>query len=370
MALVFNDLSRRFRNGKGFGPISGEIPDTARWIGIHGPNGSGKSTCLRVIAGMELADSGSILLHGSSWLDRPIGPDRGVLVWQGRTVFPDLTARQNIDFAWRTDRVPRELRDNYARFFQLNNPALLAQKASTLSGGEAQRVSILRALLTGPRLLLLDEPFGQQDARTKKELVRCFHSLRLEMNDGDRTAQVPGWVFLVSHDEEELLSLVDTVLVLDGSGSLVSHGSPRELLDSPRSIAVADLIGMTNKLTIHWDGEARLVLAGTEQHYAGTSLSSGYFVRRVVPNANRIALIPAVYLFPVPESGNPDGFLVVDGRLERVVRRVAGYELAAVTPSGEIAVSFLSIREYEGRRLEVGHQIRFCFDPIHLCVGS
>ena len=370
MALAINGVGRRFRNGKGFGPFTCEISNATRWVGIHGPNGSGKSTFLKVLAGVEQPDSGTVAIDEVSWLDQPIGPERGVLVWQGRTMFPDLTAGQNVEFAWRKDRVPVKLRDEYARAFKLDHRALLAQKASTLSGGEAQRVAILRALLTGPRLLLLDEPFGQQDARTKKDLVSCFHALRSDMQGADRQASFPEWVFLVSHDEDELLSLVDTVLVFDDAGKLVSRGSPRDLLDSPKSAAAADLIGIINRLSFRLSPEAKIVLAGTEQHGSlPGNHANGLFVS-FRPGTSYTALLPAAYLYPEPETGAPDGVLYVVARIQRVIRRIAGYEVVAVTPTGEMAISFLSIREYETRRVEVGEHIRFCLDPKHLFVQN
>ncbi len=174
------------------------------FVTILGPSGCGKSTILTLIAGLEAPTTGRILIHG-----QPVagpGRDRG-FVFQSYTLFPWLTAADNIAFGLRLAGVPEaEVRRVVARYVSLIGLEGSAQRyPHELSGGMRQRVAIARALATGPRVLLMDEPFGALDAQTRLAMQELLRSVW----QADRTT-----VLFVTHDVEEAVYLGERVLVL------------------------------------------------------------------------------------------------------------------------------------------------------------
>jgi sulfate transport system ATP-binding protein len=242
-SYTFSALRRRFSNDKGFGPLDIDI-DATKWTAVIGPNGAGKSTLLRVIAGLERADGGAIYFKGKNLLDQPIGPGRAVLVWQESNLFPRLTARENVEFNWNEQALTRGVMEGYLREFGLLDNGLLDRDRdkNPLSGGEAKRVAILRALATNPAMLLLDEPFEHQDPEQKRTLVRMLRALR------NHNVELPA--FIVSHDVDEVLLLADYAIVLDEKGRVLAHGTPKDLLDRPPNMAAAALLGENNRISV------------------------------------------------------------------------------------------------------------------------
>jgi molybdate transport system ATP-binding protein len=215
------------------------IADGGQVVAVIGPNGAGKTSLLRAVAGLVPA-VGDLRVEGRSWVDLPVRERAVGMAFQGQLLFPHLTALENVAFGPRTagaarDAARRTAQDWLDRF---GVGELAGRRPRQLSGGQAQRVSIARALATDPRVLLLDEPFSGLD-------VGVAASLRVEL--ASHLASYDGVTLLVTHDAIDALTLADVVWVLD-DGRLVQVGPPREVAAAPLTRHVARLVGL-NVLT-------------------------------------------------------------------------------------------------------------------------
>jgi ABC-type sulfate/molybdate transport systems ATPase subunit len=208
-----------------------------KWGGIIGPTGSGKTTLLKVVAGIEKPDSGQVILGNHVVNNWATQERRMVLVWQELMVFDHLTVEENITFALKLKQTTPE---NLCDLFHLDRQ-LLRRKANQISGGERQRIALARAYAANPQVLLLDEPFGQQDIYTREAIVEQLFELK---SRSEHTLSV----LLVSHDQDEVFAVSDWVLVLE-RGRVVGEGTPKEILTKPRNRAVAALVGENNIFT-------------------------------------------------------------------------------------------------------------------------
>ncbi|HEY3529492.1 MAG TPA: ABC transporter ATP-binding protein [Nocardioides sp.] len=204
-------------------------------VAVIGPNGAGKSTLLRAVAGLVPA-VGELRVDGTSWASLPVRERPVGMAFQDQLLFPHLTAIENVAFGPRTAGVSRGAARRTAQDWldRFGVGDLARRKPRQLSGGQAQRVSIARALATEPRLLLLDEPFSALD-------VGVASSLRVEL--ARHLASYDGVTLLVTHDAIDALTLADVVWVLD-DGKLVQVGPPREVAASPLTRHVARLVGL------------------------------------------------------------------------------------------------------------------------------
>ena len=211
--------------------------DAGAVVAVIGPNGAGKSTLLQAVAGL-VGCEGQIAVDGRSWSQPPLPVrERSVgLAFQGQLLFPHLTALENVAFGPRSRGSGREESRRTAQDWldRFGVGDLAGRRPGELSGGQAQRVSIARALATRPRLLLLDEPFAGLD-------IGVAAALRVEL--GQHLAAYDGVTLLVTHDAIDALTLADTVWVLD-EGRLVQVGAPREVAAQPTTEHVARLVGL------------------------------------------------------------------------------------------------------------------------------
>ncbi|HEY1184523.1 MAG TPA: sulfate ABC transporter ATP-binding protein, partial [Bryobacteraceae bacterium] len=211
-------------------------------VALLGPSGSGKTTLLRIIAGLEIPDSGSIHLNdedatNSTARERQVG-----FVFQHYALFRHLTVAENVAFGLRlrprATRPPeQEIRERVRKLLDLIQLDWLGDRyPNQLSGGQRQRVALARALAVEPRVLLLDEPFGALDAKVRKELRRWLRRL----HDDLHIASV-----FVTHDQEEALEVADRVAIMD-HGKIVQMGTPAEVYDNPASAFVYQFLGDVN----------------------------------------------------------------------------------------------------------------------------
>ncbi len=212
------------------------IPDGA-FVVLLGPTGAGKTTTLRMIAGLDRPDVGDVRIGGASVLhDTPAQRDVA-MVFQQYSLYPHLTVRENLAFPLRSpvlnlpeDEIADKIRQ-IADVLRISHK--LDNKATQLSGGEMQRVSIGRALVRNPRIYLMDEPLSSLDAKLRAELRVELKRIHAEM----------GATFLyVTHDQIEAMTMATHVGVLD-AGRLVQFGTPREIYDNPVNIYVATRLG-------------------------------------------------------------------------------------------------------------------------------
>ncbi|WP_128428517.1 ABC transporter ATP-binding protein [Streptomyces cyaneus] len=205
-------------------------------LGLLGPSGCGKSTTLRMIAGLETVTGGDILVGGSSVTARPAQQRNIGVAFENYALYPPLTVAENLAFGLkarrRADRgdVDRKVKEIAER---VDLTPLLDARPAGLSSGQKQRVSLARALIREPDVLLLDEPLSHLDAAqrdtTRRELKRIQRDL------GHTT-------ILVTHDQEEALSLADRIAVMK-DGVIQQLGTPYEIYDSPANVFVADFVG-------------------------------------------------------------------------------------------------------------------------------
>lgn len=244
MSVHIENTSKSFGPVKALDHVSLQIPDGCLTT-LLGPSGSGKTTLLRILAGLESADPGSgpITFFGHDVAGLP-PRRRGIgFVFQHYALFPHMTVFDNIAFGLTVGpRLRRRRREIGERVQELLDRVQLSgfggRRPHELSGGQRQRVALARALAPGPRILLLDEPFGALDARVRKELrrwLRAFH---------DRSGLT---TILVTHDQEEALELADQVVVMNHA-RIEQVGGPQEVFDQPASDFVYEFLGDVNKI--------------------------------------------------------------------------------------------------------------------------
>ena len=232
--LSARGLQKSYGAVRAVGPVDFDVPERA-YTTLLGPSGCGKTTILRLIAGFEVPDVGTITLDGERVEAAP--PERRPVntVFQSYALFPHMTVQENVAFSLTLRRLGADVvRRRVARALEAVQMSHLAGRyPSALSGGQQQRVAVARATVAEPRLLLLDEPLSALDRR-----MRAI--LQMELKDLQRRL---GIAFVhVTHDQEEAFALSDLVVVMQ-DGRIVQRGTPEEIYSRPATAFVADFIG-------------------------------------------------------------------------------------------------------------------------------
>jgi sulfate/thiosulfate transport system ATP-binding protein len=263
MSILVQNVSKRFNNHLALDRVSVEVP-SGSLVALLGPSGCGKTTLLRIIAGLESADDGTVLLHDED-ADKLNVRDRNIgFVFQHYALFRHMTVHDNIGFALKMRRRPRkEIDERVRELLRLIQMEDMARRyPAQLSGGQRQRVALARALAARPRVLLLDEPFGALDAKVRKELRDWLRRLHDEIH----TTSV-----FVTHDQEEALELADRVVVMN-EGRIEQIGTPDEVYHHPANPFVMKFLGQVN--LFHGrveDGEIVLGPAGEPSQIGASS---------------------------------------------------------------------------------------------------
>jgi multiple sugar transport system ATP-binding protein len=229
-------ITRRFPTVTALNDVSFSFADGEFFV-LLGPTGAGKTTTLRIIAGLEKQDEGSILLDGQN-IDSHTPAERDVaFVFQQYSLYPTMTVYDNLAFPLRSPMrktsEPEIKRKVEEAAEKLRITQLLKRKTAQLSGGEMQRVAIGRAIVRAPRLFLMDEPLSNLDAKLREALrVELKH---LQKTQGSTT-------LFVTHDQIEALTMADRIAVLN-KGRIVQQGTPDEIYDKPGTTFVAQLVG-------------------------------------------------------------------------------------------------------------------------------
>jgi putative spermidine/putrescine transport system ATP-binding protein len=241
-------------------------------IALLGPSGCGKTTTLRLLAGLEDADTGRIIVAGKDVTGLSAAKRDMGMVFQAYSLFPHMTVRQNVAFGLRLRKVGTAQRDERA-LEMLELVGLSAQAGRyphQLSGGQQQRVALARALAIEPQVLLLDEPLSALDAKVRAQLRDEIRRIQLEV--GITT-------LFVTHDQEEALAIADRVGVMR-DGRLEQLAPPTEVYSRPATSFVAEFVGLSNRLP----GEVR----DGEVHVRGITLP---LVERDMPDGQVVALV-------------------------------------------------------------------------------
>ena len=237
MFLSLRNITKRFGTVLALDDVSLHI-DAGEFVCFLGPSGCGKTTLLRVIAGLEVPDSGEVTLNGASLIDTPARSRNFGIVFQSYSLFPNMSVARNIGYGlecrkWRKEAIA-------PRVLEALNLVHLVDQADKyphqLSGGQQQRVALARALAPNPGVLLLDEPLSALDAKVRE-------GLRAEIKDLQTTLRIT--TIMVTHDQHEAMEMADRIVVMN-AGVIEQVGSAVDLYDRPVNRFVAEFIGRMN----------------------------------------------------------------------------------------------------------------------------
>lgn len=246
MSIEVRNLHKTFGNFTALNNVSLDFP-TGELVALLGPSGCGKTTLLRIIAGLENPDNGSVHFHGEETTSVHVRERNVGFVFQHYALFRHMTVFDNVAFGLtvrpkthHSERVrpsKPEIKRRVHELLELVQLDWLADRyPHQLSGGQRQRIALARALAVEPKVLLLDEPFGALDAKVRKDLRRWLRRLHDELHITS---------IFVTHDQEEAMEVADRIVVLN-KGKIEQIGSPDDIYNNPASPFVYDFIGQVN----------------------------------------------------------------------------------------------------------------------------
>jgi len=284
-AVRFSVVRRQFGEVRAIDDVGFEIAD-GEFFSLLGPSGSGKTTCLRLIAGFEQPDAGTIEIHGVNVAGVPPYQRDVNTVFQDYALFPHMSVGQNVEYGLMIRKVPAAERSRRAEeMLELVKLAgMRGRKPAQLSGGQRQRVALARALINRPRVLLLDEPLGALDLKLREAMQVELKALQRQV----------GITFVyVTHDQGEALSMSDRVAVFN-LGRIEQIDTPAAIYEHPATAFVAGFVGVSNLC----EGEVAKRLSGSAEPFA------------IRPEKIRIAR---------EDAPTPDGWVYAGGRVESIV---------------------------------------------------
>ncbi|MBA3232560.1 MAG: ABC transporter ATP-binding protein [Propionibacteriales bacterium] len=301
-------------------------------VALLGPSGCGKTTALRILAGLDDATSGAVLVGGKDISAVPANKRDMGMVFQAYSLFPHMTSRQNVEFGLKLRKVDAAKRKERAmQMLELVGLETQSERyAHQLSGGQQQRVALARALAFEPSVLLLDEPLSALDAKVRAQLRDEIRRVQVEV--GTTT-------LFVTHDQEEALAMADRVGVMR-AGRLEQIAAPEDLYAKPTTAFVAEFVGLTNRLRARVSrGTAHV--AGTDLPTLDGSVAAGEGTALVRPEAVQVSADPQGYGVVVTAS-----FLGAISRISvemadgsSLVSQVARTSVAGLAPGDRVAVS-------------------------------
>ncbi len=317
MGIVVENVTKQFGSFKAVEQVSLEIK-SGSLVALLGPSGSGKSTLLRLIAGLEMPDSGKVWLTGKDATNKSV-QDRNIgFVFQHYALFKHLTVRKNIAFGLEIHKVPKaKVKARVEELLDLVQLSGLGDRyPSQLSGGQRQRVALARALAVQPQVLLLDEPFGALDAKVRKDLRAWLRRLHDEVHVT---------TVFVTHDQEEAMEVADEIVVMN-KGKVEQVGTPAGIYDHPASAFVMSFIGPVN------------VLPSSSKIFQGNGFDSAH---------------PEMFLRPqdVIVETSPNG-TTVPARVSRLIH--LGWEIQAELSldDGQVVTAHLTRDRFDQLKLE------------------
>ncbi|MBD1835064.1 TOBE-like domain-containing protein [Trichocoleus sp. FACHB-90] len=322
MGIVVENVSKQFGSFKAVDQVSLEIK-TGSLVALLGPSGSGKSTLLRLIAGLEIPDSGKIWITGKDATNQSV-QDRNIgFVFQHYALFKHLSVRNNIAFGMEIQKVPKaKIKARVEELLELIQLKGLGDRyPSQLSGGQRQRVALARSLAVQPKVLLLDEPFGALDAKVRKDLRAWLRRLHDEVHVT---------TVFVTHDQEEAMEVADEIVVTN-KGKIEQVGTPAEIYDHPATPFVMSFIGPVN------------VLPSSSHIFQGNGFDSSQ---------------PEIFLRPhdVVIQTEPNG-TTVSARVNRLIH--LGWEIQAelILDDGQVVTANISREKFDQLQLNTQQQV-------------
>jgi putative spermidine/putrescine transport system ATP-binding protein len=331
-AIRLRGLTRSFADVQAVAGVDLDVVD-GEFLTLLGPSGSGKTTVLRMIAGFEQPDAGTIELAGVDVTRTPPYARDINTVFQDYALFPHMSVRKNIEYGLRVKKVPaperRKRADEALEAVRLSGYGDRAP--SQLSGGQRQRVALARALVNRPTVLLLDEPLGALDLKLREQM-------QVELKEIQREVGIT-FVF-VTHDQDEALTMSDRIAVFN-EGRIAQLGTPTQVYEHPTSTFVAGFVGTSNLL-------------------------HGNVARTVIGQEGTWSIRPEKIRLVARDEAAPPGARLVDGTVREVVYvgmstrfvvdLAGGDTLVAVRQNAEEAQDTAALR---------GTQVRLAWDPRH-----
>ena len=301
MIVSIKGLSRSFGDVRAVAGVDLDIYE-GEFITLLGPSGSGKTTVLRMIAGFEKPDSGTIDLAGKDVSQLPPYERDVNTVFQDYALFPHMNVISNIEYGLKVKGVAKQ--ECSARALEALKQVRLEgygeRKPSQLSGGQRQRVALARALVNRPSVLLLDEPLGALDLKLREQM-------QIELKELQREVGIT-FIF-VTHDQEEALTMSDRIAVFN-NGKIEQLGTPREIYENPVSSFVSEFVGQTNKIVM--DGTR--INIRPESVSVSKSKASGN--RSLPGNLRDVIFVGAITRYLVDTSCGPVISVVPEGDLK------------------------------------------------------
>ncbi len=325
-SVEFRNVTKRYGAVTAVDAVSFTI-EPGQLVTLLGPSGCGKTTTLRMIAGLEMASEGQILIGGRD-VTHLSAADRDVsMVFQSYALFPHMSVLENVAYGPSVQGIPKK--DAHAMAMEklalVGLQGLEKRAPSELSGGQQQRVAVARALVLEPQVLLFDEPLSNLDAKLRRRVREDIRELQQSLNLT---------VAYVTHDQEEALAVSDRIIVMSNA-RIAQTGTPRELYEEPADLFVADFIGDANIIT----GNLREV-SGPQAHVQIGAMSLHLPHRGMTQGAVKLAVRPdAIHL----EEGATS-----TGAIEGVVRK-ASYLGTQVEYDVESPIGDLFVVQY-GRK--------------------
>jgi putative spermidine/putrescine transport system ATP-binding protein len=327
--LEIKGLSKQFRDVQALDSLDLQV-ERGELLSMLGPSGCGKTTALRIIAGFEQADDGEVVLDGKCVNDVPASRRNMGMVFQAYSLFPTMTARENVEFGLKVRRVSSAKRSAKAK--ELLELVRLGARADRyphqLSGGEQQRVALARALAFEPAMLLLDEPLSALDAKVRvhvREEIR-----RIQSSLGITTVYV-------THDQEEAFSISDRVAVMS-AGRLQQVGRPADIYHDPNNLFVAEFVGTVNRLSATVGHGGEIIVTDSLARLTVSDLTEPY-------GQEIIALIRPEGINVDPSSTPTEGGVnILSGRIQSRSFLGAVTRLRVATPAGDLLADVASTR--------------------------
>ncbi len=328
------ELRRRFGEVRALDGLSLDLAP-GELVALLGPSGCGKTTALRSLAGLERLDSGRVLVADRDITDTPASRRDMGMVFQAYSLFPHLSARENVAFGLRLRRMASAKRLKVAdRLLELVHLATQGNRyPHELSGGQQQRVALARALAIEPQVLLLDEPLSALDAKVRSSLRDEIRRIQTEV--GITTV-------FVTHDQDEALAIADRVAVIF-AGQVAQIAPPAELYERPRSAQVADFVGLSNRIRGEAKAGAAVVLDARLPLLEGSA-----------PEGPVTVLVRPEMVELKPDPAGPDRVVTVSflGSIARVQVRL-----------GDGTLVLAQVSSTEVRRFAPGEAVRVGLKP-------
>jgi putative spermidine/putrescine transport system ATP-binding protein len=333
--LELSNITRKFGSVTALAGLNLTV-EPGELVALLGPSGCGKTTALRIVAGLESADSGSLFVNGVSYLDKPANERDMGMVFQSYSLFPNMTVSQNIEYGLQVRKIESTKRRKIIN--EKLELVALGEKANSyphqLSGGQQQRVALARALAIEPTVLLLDEPLSALDAQVRSQIREEIRRIQLSL--GITT-------LFVTHDQEEAMSIADRVGVMS-HGKLEQIDRPISIYNNPATPFVASFVGQANKIPAQVTDRGNVKVLGQKIQLSKHSID-------IADGRSVTALIRPESLHIVSES-DPEG---TAGQV--VIKSFLGpLTKLGITIEGGLLVH-LNVPSKEVRKIEIGDRI-------------